>query len=1549
MRVGGSSVPGNMLIVYGSKECQEFMLPGPEMMDHKVQLKREVLGTDRSLTVLLKSDGFRWSLAKGREYAFIRQEGGEEAEVLLEDRLLLRLKSTEGGQAFLLSVVCKEIYPALKKYSLSDINRIQIGADEGCVINYHFEDYISGKHAQIYRRQDQWKICDSSRNGSWLNGTKIMEEKSLKFGDQITIFGLQIIWLGKCFALGVRFGECRTEEKVLRPLLCERTAEKQHGEASLENGPEKMYLKRAPRRAAALYTDQIEIEVMQPAVQIPKRPAYLTVGPSLTMILPLLLGYFLTAAGSGYRFYQAAGILTAAASALTGALWAAVGVKYAGKQEREERRILERKYESYLRETENFLRQKQDYNREALFQNYPSGNECCRMDGHDRRLWNRSAESMDFLKVRVGTGTIPFQAEIRVSGAVSAWEKDEMTEKPFLLREKYKMLHRVPVNISIYEKGMMGIIGGEEKRGCYGIVRNMIAQIAVSSCYTDVKMVFIHGDGPEDCRRWSSVRWLPHVWDESGQIRLKAENKSQMGEISCELSRIFRIRAETGGKNEKYPLPHYILFIDRPELLEGELLEHFVMHPKPEYGITSVLLAERYEDLPNGCEYVIQNDGRTAEIFAVCGEEKNNSLVFETVKVEELDRLARRLSGIRVDDGAVGNKIPDAAGFLEMYGACNLKQLQITRRWKTSRSAESLRIPVGIGKGGRLCFLDPHEKYHGPHGLVAGMTGSGKSELLQTLILSMAMNFSPEDVTFLIIDFKGGGMANLFRELPHMAGEITNLSGNQIQRALMSVKSENLRRQRILAENRVNHIDQYMRMYKMRQVETPLPHLFIIVDEFAELKKEEPEFMAELVSVAQVGRSLGVHLILATQKPSGTVDERIWSNSRFRICLRVQDKQDSRDMLHKPDASYITRAGRAYLQVGNDEVFEEFQSGYSGAEYIPGKDRESRSVFLIGKDGREIQISGESGQRKQKSETETQLQALIREIAGQAKKEHIPKSRILWQPVLPAHLILADLESGQTETDIKFHIRTAIMGLYDDPARQEQGILKLVFPDAGHTAVYGMAGTGKSTFLQTMLCSLVQNCSPRQLQFYVLDYSDGKLEAFSGAPHCGGVVNEADIEKADRFFHMLEQIIEERRQMRKKERGGRKRDMTVILVILDNYLGFQEKTEGKYEDKLVRLSREGAAYSVFLILSASGTGNGGIPFLIGENIHTAICLEMNDKFKYAEMLHVSRVPVLPEPGIRGRGITCVDGRILEFQTAMTDDDGNREKIEEHCAKVDAEWKEERARQIPSIPDNPVLADLKGTEEYQVQKADRRFLPLGYLAKDASVFSLDLWNIYCWIIQGREGSGKRNILKLLMHQAAEKKDARLCMIDLKNSGLSGEAKGLGAECLEDEKHLYLFFKDTVEEIRERGRKKQALIADGAGSEEIAGEMNRESQIFFFLPDLVSFIEAAGRLLEGKGSIQAYLENITGKGKCLGIYFFAAFKPEEYSRLAGNRIFQNMCSYGTGIHMGGNVGGQRLFSFPDIPYQEQGKFQNPGVGLLPSADGETKKIIIPRMKE
>ena len=207
-----------------------------------------------------------------------------------------------------------------------------------------------------------------------------------------------------------------------------------------------------------------------------------------------------------------------------------------------------------------------------------------------------------------------------------------------------------------------------------------------------------------------------------------------------------------------------------------------------------------------------------------------------------------------------------------------------------------MTAPIGVSKAG-IIALDLHDKAHGPHGLVAGTTGSGKSEILQTYILSMSTLYHPYEVAFGIIDFKGGGMVNQFQDLPHLLGAITNIDGKEIDRSLKSIKAELQKRQRLFAEAEVNHIDKYIRKYKAGKVAIPLPHLILIVDEFAELKAEQPEFMKELISAARIGRSLGVHLILATQKPSGQVNEQIWSNSRFKLCLKVQSKEDSNEVL----------------------------------------------------------------------------------------------------------------------------------------------------------------------------------------------------------------------------------------------------------------------------------------------------------------------------------------------------------------------------------------------------------------------------------------------------------------------------------------------------------------------------------------------------------------------------------------------------------------------------------------------------------------------------
>ncbi|MDO4523692.1 MAG: FtsK/SpoIIIE domain-containing protein, partial [Eubacteriales bacterium] len=430
---------------------------------------------------------------------------------------------------------------------------------------------------------------------------------------------------------------------------------------------------------------------------------------------------------------------------------------------------------------------------------------------------------------------------------------------------------------------------------------------------------------------WEFVKWLPHVWSVDKKIRYFARNKSEAGEIFYAISQELQRRSDEESTSRR---PYFILFVLSKELLDGEIITKYIDKNSHEIGFSTIIAADRYVQLPNRCEFIVENNESFAGMYSTIDENLAQlSILFDYSEQADAVQFAKRLANIETDETEGGGEIPAGISFFDLYGILRPEELHSEERWRMAKTSETMKGLVGVVGGGKPCYLDIHERYHGPHGLVAGTTGSGKSETLQTYMLSMAINYSPEDVGFFIIDYKGGGMANLFTELPHTIGSISNLSGNQVKRAMISIKSENKRRQRIFSAYGVNNINSYTALYKNGDATEPLPHMLIIVDEFAELKREEPDFMKELISVAQVGRSLGVHLILSTQKPSGTVDENIWSNSKFKLCLRVQDKQDSMDMLHRPDAAYLTQAGRCYLQVGNDEIFEQFQSGYSGAPY----------------------------------------------------------------------------------------------------------------------------------------------------------------------------------------------------------------------------------------------------------------------------------------------------------------------------------------------------------------------------------------------------------------------------------------------------------------------------------------------------------------------------------------------------------------------------------------------------------------------------------------
>lgn len=383
-----------------------------------------------------------------------------------------------------------------------------------------------------------------------------------------------------------------------------------------------------------------------------------------------------------------------------------------------------------------------------------------------------------------------------------------------------------------------------------------------------------------------------------------------------------------------------------------------------------------------------------------------------------------------------------------------------------------MAVPLGVNVKNNIVYLDLHEKYHGPHGLVAGTTGSGKSEILQTFILGAVTRFHPYEIGFVIIDFKGGGMVNQFRKLPHLIGAITNIDGKAIERSLKSIKAELLKRQALFAEAEVNHIDKYIKAYKEGKVKNPLPHLVIIVDEFAELKAEQPEFMKELISTARIGRSLGVHLILATQKPAGQVNDQIWSNSKFKLCLKVQTQEDSNEVLKSPLAAEIREPGRAYLQVGNNEIFELLQSGFSGS---PEKsDQGNQKAFdiysLDFKGNRKLVYS----QRPKKTiSSRTQLEAIVDYVHDYCEASNIKKLPDICLPALSK-----SIEYDNNQFGCRKNLAMGVtVGIYDDPDHQVQSKAVINIGES-NVMIIGSAQYGKTNLLETIIRSLVENYSP---------------------------------------------------------------------------------------------------------------------------------------------------------------------------------------------------------------------------------------------------------------------------------------------------------------------------------------------------------------------------------------------------------------------------------------------------------------------------------------
>ena len=1651
--------------IYGDKAFQKILLPAVNNADYNIILYRDLFALNTDLVLEMEIVDNLWSFKQSPLYS-LRKDGADFFSKPIGNNDIIQLQTKTGGKLTILVYLMQSPFSVYRKYSLRNLRKVTIGKDIHNHIQYNYFDLVSKRHAILEITEDGCRVYDQSANGVFVNSVRVNHAQKLKFGDSVNILGLQILYLGDIIAVEQASAPVTVDHLVLRELDEE---ELQHySTAYADVVREKAYFHRIPRNIEKVDAEETEIEDPPAAVKPGKQSLILSIGPAFSMAIPLVLGSMFSIYGSGNSSVMMyTGLITAVSSALIGSVWAFVNVKTARKDALAEEKLRREAYSEYLEKTRAEVREKYEKNTQILLSRYPAADVCASYGMKTPGMWNRNHRHTDFLFHRIGLGRIPFQAPIVVPKYRFQVEKDDLTTKPKDILVAFETLKDVPVGVDFVQNTLVGIVGGQNKIGALKIARNLLIQIAANNCYTDVKLgvVYNSANGYED-DFLKDVRWLPHVWSEDRKSRYVAGTEETANDVFYELSKVLRSREETeNSAKETIPRPWHILFVTNPACLEDGILSKYIFSGEKKYGLSTVLLAERYEDLPNSCEFIIQNDSEFQGYYRVTDDISDRVPVrFDETDQKQFETFTRRLSGIAVNEVEKGGEIPESLTFFDMYGVHSPDQLDVLSSWRKSRTYDSMKALVGQKSGGVPCYLDIHEKYHGPHGLIAGTTGSGKSETLQTYILSLAVTYSPDDVGFFVIDYKGGGMANLFSNLPHLIGQISNLSGNQVHRAMVSIKSENRRRQSVFNEHGVNNINNYTRLYKNNEAAAPIPHLFIIIDEFAELKREEPDFMRELISVAQVGRSLGVHLILATQKPSGTVDDNIWSNAKFRLCLRVQDKQDSNDMLHKPDAAYITQAGRCYLQVGNDEIYELFQSGWSGAVYDEmeggGQSEIARMYSITGKTalvGNRLKIRQKEHQRRnwitailkifrnimsqsrqtvnyltEDAEAEklfldrvfaemqqeqmdyplneynlrrledllrlyaqalkedlsfpeetvdfiltqaiaqgkkipearerTQLDAVVEYLAALARENGYTNQFTLWMPVLPGRLYLSELKgySNRSFDGTAWPVPgeewklEAYMGLIDDPVNQSQSPLMINLSEGGHHAVCGTVVTGKSTFLQTLVYSLANSYSPDYVNFYLIDFSSHMLGAFEGLAHVGGIIYENDLEKLGKFFNLMREIMVERKRLLQ---GGnyaqyvKANGVTIpaLVIAVDQFSSFREKTGGVYDDELLQISRNGAGYGIYLVVSAAGFGMNEIPNRIGDNIRTVLSLEMSDKYQYADVLHTLQIGVYPESGVKGRGIVNRDGDVLEFQTALCleaeDDYIRSERIEEKCRQMNRAWNGKRARQIPEIPENPTLSGFMELEDVRNYLSGERYLPLGYNEENASVYCLDLSEIFCWLIQGRKRSGKTNVLKILMNMAIAK-GAEAALIDLQGN-LKNAAQKIGINYLQTEEEMVSYLRGLLPMIQERNAIKKAAIAEDL-EEELYERMQGKQSVCLFIDNLTEFVKFVYHPSAPENNMQGFLENITEKGKHFRIYLFACFDNDSISDVAGYALFENIVRWKTGIHLGGNVAAQRLLDFDYIPFTEQSRSRKPGVGMLPAIEGEAavKRVIIPQ---
>ena len=1261
---------------------------------------------------------------------------------------------------------------------------IVIGNDSKAHINYNYP-LVSKQHARLIYNQGRWVIQDlNSKYGTYANNVAI-GTKPLQYGDIVFIMGLKIIVMKDSILVNnignfLKF-DMNTFD-IQYPVVQHQTEMDNPDEEGIEFYKEDDYFFRAPRFKTMIEPVNIKIDPPPAKPQEDKTPIIYTVGPMMTMaMMSVAMGYSaLSGVIDGSRDLSSAlpTLIMSFAMLMTMLLWPILQKRYQRKQRKKQEKLRQDRYTEYIQEKRKLIDTEMKVQRQILIDNYvPLSVTKDIIYSKKRNLWEREIEQADFLDLRLGMGN----AELR--GNVSFPEEHFSLEDDNLLQEVYKLgaeshtLENVPISLSFVENRITAIIGMATIKQQF--IEGLLLQMMAYHSYEDLKIILLTNEKNEST--WSYLKVLPHCWSNDKTTRYFASNIDEAKEISLVLEQEIQARKykDNNGNRELNTLdytkyqPYYVIITDDYKMVRDIELVKDVCELEVNIGFSLVVISPRLVNIPNECKTFISIGDKKSGVFQnelVSNKQKEFIADFDqTLNIYECCKI---LANIPIDISKENQSLPASLSFLEMYNVGMIEQLNILNRWKSNDPTKSLAAPVGVDKHQELFKLDLHEKFYGPHGLIAGMTGSGKSEFIITYILSMALNYHPYEVSFVLIDYKGGGLTGAFEnketgiKLPHLAGTITNLDTIEMNRSLASIQSELRKRQRIFNAARDNlnestiDIYKYQSLYRKGLVKEPVSHLFIISDEFAELKDQRPEFMDQLISTARIGRSLGVHLILATQKPAGVVNDQIWSNSKFRVCLRVQDKSDSMDMIKCPDAASLKNPGRFYLQVGYNELFTLGQAAWAGAQYYPTEKRKKKvdqSVNFLDNVGNYIKTFDTKQNEVIVESQGEEITNIVNYIVKTAREQKISIPQ-LWLPKIPNMIYIENLKEKYKVQSQKNDIHP-IIGEYDDPDNQKQNVLTLPISREGNTIVFGSAGSGKELMLTSIVYSTIISHDSKEVNFYIMDFGAETLTMFRNAPHVGDVILSTEKEKVDNLFKLLKGTIEERKKIFVDYNGSYDfyinhggKQIPMIIVMINNVEGFLD-TYNEHEEILGQMTRDCLKYGVVFILSTSGPNT--VRYRLRQNFKQNVVLQFNDSSDYGSVIPGVRKK---EPSkIYGRGLISLDG-IFEFQTAYA---YKEEKLTEYikivCDKLQTIC-DYKAKAVPTLPEVVTVNLL------QKNYTSLRNVPVGINKETLEITSVDLLANGIFVTTGEDVSASMNFLHSWLRLMQTNEQTKCTVID-----------------------------------------------------------------------------------------------------------------------------------------------------------------------------------------